>query len=356
MDIRYQSIFSQIKQDHASASPTTKRDKNNDILLVDGTNSFIRCWSVVPTLSDHGDHVGGTTGFLLSLGYAVKLLKPTRVIIVFDGQGGSLRRKTIYPKYKNKRTVKMRVNRAYEDISDPELEKKSMLAQMTKLVEFLRSLPVSIVAIDHIEADDAIAYIATQLFSKSKITIMSADKDFMQLVNERICIWSPTKKKIYGVQDVLTEYGIHPINFVYYRMLEGDKSDNIGGVRGIALKTARKMFPMLADATEYSVEKMLLFARDKMNEKKAFANILENAEIVTRNHRLMQLKTPDFSGGLQMKVLESAEFIYGYNKFHFIQSLTTYGIHSAIPNYHVWLQEVFYPLSVLATTSDVIIS
>lgn len=108
---------------------------------------------------------------------------------------------------------------------------------------------------------------------------------------------------------------------------------------------------MIADAKEYSVEEMLRFSRDKMNEKKGYASILENSEIVSRNYQLMQLKTPDFSGGLQMKIVEGTEKIYAYNKFHFIQSLTTHGMHSSIPNYHIWLQEVFQPLATLATST-----
>ena len=150
MDIKYQSIFAQIKESHATGSTELNRNKNSDILLVDGTLNFIRNWIVVPTLSSNGDHVGGTSGFLMSIGHAIKLLRPTRVIIVFDGKGGSLRRKQLYPEYKNKRTVPVRVNRAYEDIGDPELEHRSMLEQMGKLIDFLRCLPVSVTAIDYI--------------------------------------------------------------------------------------------------------------------------------------------------------------------------------------------------------------
>ncbi len=348
MDIKYQSIFAQVKAEHKNAGTSTTRNKNDDILLVDGTNNFIRCWTVVPTLSDNGEHVGGVSGFLGTIGHAIKLLNPTRVIIVFDGKGGSLRRQKIYPDYKSKRKMTVRVNRAYEDMSDPELEKKAMLAQMGKLIDFLRCLPVSILAVDYIEADDTIGYIATQMFPNSKITIMSGDRDFLQLVNKNINIWSPIKKKIYSVQEVISEYAIHPTNFVYYRVLEGDDSDNIGGIKGIARKTALKMFPMLADEKEYSIEEMLRFSRDKINEKGKYSLVLENAEIVTRNYQLMQLKTPDFSPSLQMQISDSVDKIYEYNKFKFIQGLTTHGMHSAIPNYHVWLQEVFYPLSVLA--------
>lgn len=349
MDIKYQSIFAQIKAEHKNRPAAVARTKDDDVLVVDGTQNFIRCWTVVPTLSENGDHVGGVSGFLGTLGHAIKLLKPTRVIIVFDGKGGSMKRQAIYPEYKNNRKMTMRVNRAYADMSDPELEKKEMLAQMGKLIDFLRCLPVSVVCIDHIEADDTIGYIATQMFPKSKITIMSGDRDFLQLVSDRVCIWSPIKKKIYGVQDVTEQYGVHPTNFLYYRILEGDKSDNIGGIKGIALKTALKMFPMIADSKEYSIEEMLRFSRDKVNEKPVYGKILENSELISRNYKLMQLKTPDYSGGLQLKIVEATERIYDYNKFHFIQHLTAHGMHTSIPNYHVWLQEVFQPLHIMTT-------
>jgi len=233
---------------------------------------------VVPTLSDNGDHVGGVSGFLSSLGYAIKLLKPTRVIIVFDGKGGSERRRKLYPQYKEGRKVMKRLNRAYEEMSDTETEQKSVVEQMGKLVSFLQELPVSVISIDHIEADDAIAYIATQMYKDGRVTIMSGDKDFMQLVNDRVQIWSPIKKKVYGIADVINEYGIHPSNFIYYRILEGDSSDNIDGVKGIGLKTAIKNFPMLTEAEETSVEKILLRARDCVNEKKAYASVVEHAE------------------------------------------------------------------------------
>jgi len=347
---KFTSLFAQVRAEHAAAPVSLNRTKDSDILVVDGTNNFIRCWTVVPTLSDNGDHVGGISGFLSSMGYAIKLLKPTRVIVVFDGKGGSERRKKLYPDYKQHRAPAMRVNRAYEDMSDPKSEQEAMIQQMIKLIDFLRSLPVSVISVDYIEADDAIAYIATQMYPKSNITIMSGDKDFLQLVNDRVVVWSPIKKKVYGVQDIINEYGIHPTNFVYYRALEGDNSDNIPGVKGVGLKTARKVFPMLTESKETSVEELLLRAKDGVNEKKVYANVVENAEILSRNYALMQLKEPNFSPSLQMQINSSAERIYDYNKFQFIQKLTAHGMHGSIPNFHVWLGEVFQPLSVFASS------
>lgn len=344
---KFTSIMAQLKKEHGEVvnTPTTR---DSQVLLVDGTNNFIRCWSVVPTLTDNGEHCGGISGFLTSLGYAIKLLRPTRVIVVFDGKGGSARRRALYPDYKNKRAMKIRVNRAYEELSNGADEMKAMTQQLLSLAgNFLPCLPVSVISIDHIEADDAIAYIANSVFSKpeNRVIVMSGDRDFIQIVNDRVTLWSPIKKKIYSVQDVVNEYGIHPINFPYYRMLEGDNSDNITGVKGIGRKTAIKRFPMLTEATETSVEKVLEFAKDKANEQAVYQHVVDQADIVARNYMLMQLKDPDFSPSLQMQISEAVNRTNDYNKFLFIQLLTKHGMHSAIPNYHVWLQEVFYPLS-----------
>ena len=80
-----------------------ERSLNSDILLVDGMNTFMRVWSMYPTTNDNGDHIGGYTGFLKSVGHAIRLLKPTRCVIVFDGRDGTRDRKKIYPEYKNRK-------------------------------------------------------------------------------------------------------------------------------------------------------------------------------------------------------------------------------------------------------------
>ena len=347
---KFASLFSQIKADHANAIPALNRSRDSDILIVDGTNNFIRCWSVVPTLSENGEHVGGISGFLTSLGHTIKLLRPTRVIIVFDGKGGSERRRKLYPGYKANRKTVIRVNRAYEEMSDPKTEQEAMVKQMLTLVDFLKALPITLISVDHIEADDTIAYIATQMYPASRMTIMSADKDFLQLVNDRVSVWSPIKKKVYGVQDIINEYGVHPTNFVYYRIFEGDASDDIGGIKGIARKTAIKLFPMIVDSTETSLEKLLCRAKDCVNESKNYASVVEKADILARNYSLMQLKDPNFSPALQMQINDNVDRVHDYNKFLFVQKLTAHGMHGSIPNYHVWMQEVFQPLAQLASS------
>ena len=190
---KYLSILNQIKKDGGLVEHNNPDDK---VLIIDGLNTFIRVFSVVPITNDDGAHVGGIIGFLKSIGFAIKMHNPTRCIIVFDGEGGSDRRRKLFPKYKaQRRTKKIRLNRAY-DWNTPEDEHQSMLFQMSRLVENLQELPLTIIAANHMEADDAIGYISKQVLKDSKITIMSTDRDFLQLVDDRICVWRDRKSVV----------------------------------------------------------------------------------------------------------------------------------------------------------------
>ena len=163
MDKRYVSILDEIKKKGGSLDGGHFNDK---VLIVDGLNTFIRVFSVMPTLNDDGVHIGGIVGFLKSIGYAIHLFNPTRAIIVFDGKGGSTRRRKLFPEYKAGRKVKKKLVRAY-DFNTPEEERQNMLMQLQRIVEYLELLPVSILSIDNIEADDTIGYLSKQVFDKS---------------------------------------------------------------------------------------------------------------------------------------------------------------------------------------------
>ena len=97
---KYLSILDEIKKKGGSLDGGEPDDR---VLIIDGLNTFIRVFSVIPTTNDDGIHVGGIVGFLRSIGYTINMFRPTRVIIVFDGKGGSKRRRKLYPEYKAKR-------------------------------------------------------------------------------------------------------------------------------------------------------------------------------------------------------------------------------------------------------------
>ena len=119
-----------------------------------------------------------------------------------------------------------------------------MKIQFSRLLEYLDDLPINVISIDRIEADDTIAYIANNLLEE-EVTIMSADQDFLQLVNDRITVWSPIKKKFYTPDLVIEDYGVPAHNFLMYKVLMGDKSDNLEGVKGLGPKKLPKIVPDL---------------------------------------------------------------------------------------------------------------
>jgi DNA polymerase-1 len=191
---KYQKLFQELQKEKSQAPS----DVNDNIVIFDGLNTFIRAFGATPATNEDGDHIGGITGFLFSIGKVVRDLKPSRCIIVFDGRGGSKRRKKIYPDYKANRANKTRLRRHdHQTFASIEDEQEAMRYQFSRLVSYLDCLPVTFLSIDGIEADDTITYISEMYNDTSKrITIVSTDRDFYQLVNDKVQIWSPIKKQM----------------------------------------------------------------------------------------------------------------------------------------------------------------
>jgi 5'-3' exonuclease len=323
-------------------APVTNAALKDEVLIVDGLNTFIRSWSVSTTLNDDGIHTGGISGFLKSIGYAIKLFKPTRCVIVFDGAGGSLRRKKLYPEYKNKKSNKMRINRAYAGSITTDDEANSIKKQLFRVINYLDYLPVTTMSIDNIEADDAIAYLAIQYFKDVNSIIMSSDKDFLQLLSDRIKVWSPTRKKLYGCAEMLTEYGISCENFLNYRLIDGDMSDNISGIKGAGIKTIKKCFPIFADNHCYTLQEIYNYCETHRMKYKLYTTILENKDILERNYQLMQLNDTQIQSFSQLRINEIVDKqLNKLNRFEFSKLITEDKMWNNIPNYQIWLGEVF---------------
>tara|TARA_Y100000004_G_scaffold191105_1_gene249313 strand:+ start:362 stop:1378 length:1017 start_codon:yes stop_codon:yes gene_type:complete len=326
---KYLSIFEEIKNKGGSLDGGEPNDK---VLIIDGLNTFIRVFSVIPTTNEDGVHVGGIVGFLKSIGYVINMVSPTRVIIVFDGKGGSTRRRKIYPEYKQNRKTKYRVNRTY-DFASQEDEKQNMIMQLQRCVEYLDTLPVTVLSYDNIEADDTIGYLTKQVLPESNIIIMSTDKDFLQLANGRVKIWSPSKKKMYDDKAVFEEFGISSQNYIWYRVLDGDKSDNINGVRGLGLKTIRKKLPFLTDNHICNIDDIV-------------SVLPESKELIDRNYKLMQLNDVDISGNTKTKIVQRVnEPINELVKYKFEKMFLEDKLFTALPNVTSWLLTNFNQLN-----------
>jgi DNA polymerase-1 len=344
---KYLDILKQIDDEHREFGDL---QRNSKTLVIDGLNTFIRSWSTAPNLNDNGDHIGGIVGTLKSIGFAIRTLNPTRVVIVFDGKGGSNSRKEIFAGYKSERgknKIKMRLNRAYEDLMNAEEESASMKRQMHALGELLSCLPVTIMIYDGIEADDVMAYIATTLRKENeKVILMSSDKDFIQLVNKDVSVYSPSKKKIYNIDEVVEEFGIHPHNFINFRMVDGDKSDNVGGVAGLGLKTIIKSFPILTESQIHTTDTMVEYVNSLPKKTKAHELFLNNLEICERNRKLMQLSEPEFSGNLRMKIMDRYnEPTVKFDKQSFLKFGLKNKVIDGFKDINDWLKSTFTHIS-----------
>lgn len=342
-------LYKDILNEITTIEPQKVRARNDRVLLIDGLNTFIRSWTVTPTMNDNGDHVGGITGTLKSIGYAIRETNPTRVVVVFDGKKNSSRRKKKYSDYKaNRKDTRFRVNRQYPEMMNEEEEKESMRRQILWLTDILDYLPVTTLIYDGIEADDVIAYISRQILTNGEQSvIMSSDRDFLQLVNDTTLVWSPTKKKLYNREEVYNEYGIWPKNLLLYRALSGDKSDNIPGIDGVGLKTLLKRWPEMGGDDEVTSEQIIERA-DKSRKKngdykyKVFETVNESKDQLKMNIELMQLEDPDIGADNSLKIMDRfREPVTKFNRFNFMKIALKYKILQNWPGVDDWLRRSF---------------
>ena len=348
MKARYQDILREIEREKEQGTGSTK---DSHLLVIDGLNTFIRVFSAVPALNDDGQHIGGVTGFLRSVAAVVRLIKPTRCVIVFDGKGGSRRRKDIYPEYKANRANKTAFNR-YQEFASLEDEQDSMRRQFGRVIQYLNCLPVTTLSIDNVEADDIMAYIANEIYTddKNRVTICSTDRDFLQLVNNRISVWSPIKKKMYTPSVMQEEFGFSSKNYLLYRSFIGDKSDNIPGLKGVGPKSLIKYFPVFTEDREITVEEIVQYANDVDKKYKVHTLVSENKELLELNYKLMQLKEVDINGNAKMLTMNKVQGdIDKLNTLEFKKMFMADKMYTVIKDLDSWLKSSFNSLNAYAS-------
>ena len=334
MQNKYFDLISSIQPD--------KRTQLNSVLIIDGLNAFLRSFTMINHINPDGHHIGGLTGFLKSIGYAIKMLNPTKVVIVFDGVGGSNARRNLFPDYKANRNANRMTN--YSIFQSKEEESESINNQMQRLILYLKCLPVSVVSIEGLEADDIIGYLTHKLenFSETQeINIMSADQDFLQLVSNKTSAYSPTKKRIFKPKDVLAEYGVSATNYINYKILLGDKSDNVPGVSGLGPIKLVKLFPELTSENKVTLESIIEKSAELINENKLYLSVVERRHQLFINQQLMNLEGDFLSPDNRLLVKQAFTESYELNKYLFHQIYVNDRLGESIPNVDNWLTEVF---------------
>jgi len=282
--MKYNNILNNLRE-------TPPRALNDHILIVDAMNMLIRSFSLLKAMNPSGTHIGGLVGFLRSLGYVTRIFDPTRVLIIWDGKGGSGNRQNINPNYKAQRATARITHWGLYDTREEEQE--ALIGQLLRTRDYLECLPVHQIGMEKLEADDIIAYIAKRASkADKKVTIVSSDKDFFQLIDNNIEIYAPVKKKTFDINNIKEEIGVLPQNYNIVKALLGDNSDNLPGVKGLGIKTILSEWKSFTYDTNASLQDVWDHCETQLDgdkPKKVFAKIIHNWEKVLTNYQLMDL-------------------------------------------------------------------
>jgi DNA polymerase-1 len=263
------------------------------VLLVDGDNLLTIGFYGVKNMFYRGQHIGGIYHFLNTLRRTFELYHLDKIVVFWDGFEGSQNRKKIYVHYKENRRQRLR--------TEEELSLYSY--QRERVKQYLEELFVRQGEYEFCETDDSIAYYVQNSPNEKKI-IYSSDGDLTQLVSDNTEIYNPSHHKLYKQNDTIVydheEILIENVKLV--KMMCGDSSDNIAGIKGMGVKKFISLFPEIR-AEKISVQQVkergnLLFEQDKHN--KLIANLLTGVtkygvfgeEFFDVNHRIVSLDEP----------------------------------------------------------------
>ena len=254
-----------------------KIQKTDHFYLIDGSGYIFRAYYALPPLTRKSDGLptGAVSGFCSMLFKLLEdsksnenLQKPTHFAVIFDSARKTFRNE-IYSDYKANRSE------APDDLA-PQFEyiRKSVLAFNLPSVELV-----------NYEADDLIATYVDQILKKgAKVTIVSSDKDLMQLYRKDVRIFDPMKNKFISNEDVKNKFGVDPDKVIDVQALAGDSSDNVPGVPGIGVKTAAELI------NKYGDLETLLKSADEIKQNKRRETLLNNKDKALISKKLVTLK------------------------------------------------------------------
>ena len=254
-----------------------KIKKTDHFYLIDGSGYIFRAYYALPPLTRKSDGmpVGAVTGFCNMLFKLLQdsrsndnLQKPTHFAVIFDSARKNFRNE-IYSDYKSNRPET-------PDDLVPQFEyiRKSVTAFNLPSVELI-----------NYEADDLIATYTEQILEKgAKVTIVSSDKDLMQLYKKDVRLYDPMKNKFITSKDVIDKFGVDPKKIIDVQSLAGDSSDNVPGVPGIGIKIAAELI------NKYDTLEKLLDKAHEIKQNKRRETIIENKEKAIISKKLVTLK------------------------------------------------------------------
>eukprot|EP00752_Nemacystus_decipiens_P015309 g13642.t1 len=239
------------------------------VYLIDGSGFIFRAFFALPPMNrSDGTPTNAVFGFAQMV---LKLIEETdadHVAVIFDAKRENFRNE-IYPDYKGHRP----------DAPD------ELIPQFALIREATAAFSCPAIEMEGYEADDLIATYAKQALAEgADVTIVSSDKDLMQLVRPGVAMWDPMKNRTIGEAEVVEKFGVGPDKVVDVQALAGDSTDNVPGVPGIGVKTAAQLIE------EYGDLETLLARADEIKQPKRRQNLIDNAEMARISRRLVRLK------------------------------------------------------------------
>ena len=261
------------KSRRQSPSPSKPSAKGDHVFLVDGSSYIFRAYHALPPLNRKSDglQVNAVLGFCNMLWKLLRDMppdnRPTHLAIIFDKSEITFRNK-LYPDYKAHRPP------APDDL----------IPQFPLIREAVRAFDLPCLEQGGFEADDLIATYAREAGERgATTTIVSSDKDLMQLVTDKVTMFDTMKDRRIGIAEVIEKFGVPPEKVVEVQALAGDSTDNVPGVPGIGIKTAAQLI------VEYGDLETLLKRAGEIKQPKRREALIENAEKARISRQLVLL-------------------------------------------------------------------
>lgn len=264
----------------AATTPTP----SHRLVIVDAANTMYRAFFALPPLrSPQGVPTNAALGFVTQLQKALRAESPDHVVVVMDAPGKSFRA-ALYPGYKATRDA----------------QPEDLTAQIPLMRELVAALGIPLLEVPGVEADDVIATLVAQAPPDMAVTILSTDKDLMQLVSDRVALLDTMKDRRYGPAEVEARFGVPVDRVLDLRALVGDASDNIPGVKGIGEKGAAQLL------REFGSLDALLDRASEVSAKRAREALLAQADAARLSRRLATLER-DVVLPISLAALQPAE-------------------------------------------------
>lgn len=256
-------------------------------LIVDG-NNLLKISSVDTRMNDRGEVYGAVMTFIRKLGAILSKKDFNYCIVSWDGMGSGIMRYRLYPDYKANRDKHYELmdattdyekyiqnfqravlkNKVKKQTVRKDTDDESLNRQKGIIQQILEELCVRQQEFDDVEGDDIVAYYVKNRRPNEKIVIMSSDKDMTQFISEDVAIWNPRLDRLVKAEDSVSVLGITHENIVLEKILCGDVSDNIKGVKGLGEKTLMNYFPEIIDH-KIDLETVVRRSKELLEERKA---------------------------------------------------------------------------------------